>query len=178
MQNMVFFNGTLKLKIYEAVDLRPTEFATRHSLKDTPFMLDPYISLDIDDVPLGKTTTKLKTLKPQWEEDFVTEVHNGQNLVLTVFHDAAIPPDEFVAMCTIALEDLSGKDSSEIWVCNFIQFYFCECCTTISRLGVIRRCVYTCRLLVFVSPSVDPSYSLHSQGLEMRYSLHSQGLDI
>lgn len=113
---MVFFNGTVKLKVIEAVDLRPTDFATRHSIGGNTYLVDPYISLDIDDTPFAKTTTKLKTQKPQWDEDFSTEIHNGQNLNFTVFHDAAIPPDEFVANCTIELQDVAGKTKSDIWV--------------------------------------------------------------
>ncbi|KAI0233805.1 Calcium-independent protein kinase C [Lamellibrachia satsuma] len=117
-RKMVFFNGTIKLKICEAVDLRPTDFATRHQVgsQKNVQVIDPYISVDVDDVPVARTTTKQKSVKPTWNEDFTTEVHNGQTIGLTVFHDAAIPPDEFVANCTIAFDDLSGKLSSDIWV--------------------------------------------------------------
>ncbi|ELU08618.1 hypothetical protein CAPTEDRAFT_99905 [Capitella teleta] len=114
---MVFFNGSMKLKIYEAVDLRPTDFATRHQVNRNLQLIDPYISVDIDEVPYARSTTKQKTFKPSWNEEFTVEIHNGQSVGLTVFHDAAIPPDEFVANCTIALEDLVGKkEPSDIWV--------------------------------------------------------------
>lgn len=93
-------------------------------------LLDPYISIDVDDTLLGRTTTKQKTLKPVWNEEFTTEVRNGQNICLTVFHDAAIPPDEFVANCNIAFEDIVDKKTSDIWVrlrvCNkeFVGQYY------------------------------------------------------
>ena len=121
---MVFFNGTIKLKICEAVDLRATDFATRHQVgsQKNISMIDPYISVDVDDVPVARTTTVQKSAKPSWNEDFSTEVHNGQTIGLTVFHDAAIPPDEFVANCTIAFDDLSGKLSSDIWVRGCLIF--------------------------------------------------------
>ena len=114
---MVFFNGTVNLKIFEAADLRPTDFATRHNMGNSKNfqLIDPYISFDIDEVHVARTTTKLKTFKPVWDEEFSTEVHNGQIIGLTVFHDAAIPPDEFVANCSIAFEEINRE--AEIWVC-------------------------------------------------------------
>ena len=122
---MVFFNGSVRLKIYEAVELRPTDFATRHSVTKAQ-LIDPYISIDVDENPVAKTTTRPKTYKPTWNEDFNAEVHNGQTIGLTVFHDAAIPPDEFVANCSISFEDLTGKESSDLWVwlklCTHIRY--------------------------------------------------------
>lgn len=40
------------------------------------------------------------------------------SLGITVFHDAAIPPDDFVANCTIPFEDLihRDKDATDFWV--------------------------------------------------------------
>ncbi|XP_064623226.1 calcium-independent protein kinase C-like isoform X2 [Lineus longissimus] len=113
---MVFFNGNLKIKVCEAVDLRPTDFATRHSVGGGKNLqlLDPYISLDIDDVHFARTTTKGKTFKPIWNEDFNTVVRNGTSFGITVFHDAAIPPDDFVANCSLPFEDL--KNNADIWV--------------------------------------------------------------
>lgn len=118
---MVHFTGSLKLIVSEAEDLRPTDFALRHQVvglitKSQQQLLDPYISIDVDDTLLGRTTTKQKTLKPVWNEEFTTEVRNGQNICLTVFHDAAIPPDEFVANCNIAFEDIVDKKTSDIWI--------------------------------------------------------------
>ena len=118
---MVFFNGSMKIKICEAVDLKPTDFSTRHSMMGAtknPTPIDPYIAVDVDDVHVARTTTRQKTFKPKWDEEYTAEVHNGQNLGLTVFHDAAIPPDEFVANCTVAFEDLASKpNKTDIWVC-------------------------------------------------------------
>lgn len=115
---MVYFNGSMKLKICEAVDLKPTDFSTRFvpmGPSKTAPILDPYINIDIDEVLVARSTTKAKTTKPVWNEDFISEVHNGQNVNLTVFHDSTIPPDEFVAICTISFEDLKNK--ADLWVC-------------------------------------------------------------
>lgn len=114
---MVYFNGSIKLKICEAADLKPTNFSTRFvqmGPSKAPPILDPYINIDIDEVFVARTSTKAKTMKPVWNEDFTTEVHNGQNVNLTVFHDSTIPPDEFVAICTISFDDI--KDKADIWV--------------------------------------------------------------
>lgn len=122
---MVFFNGSMKVKICEAVDLRPTDFSTRHQMtvgnKNLPPTIDPYISLDVDEMHFARTTTKIKTTKPIWNEDFDTQVHNGQVIGMTVFHDAAIPPDEFVANCTLPFDDL--KRHSDIWVSESFYCY-------------------------------------------------------
>lgn len=112
---MPSFTGTVKLKICEAQELKPTEFATRHNVVGK---IDPYVSIDIDETHINQSTTKQKTFKPVWNEHFVAEVSNAMNLCLTVFHDAAIPPDIFVANCTVSFEELAGRDNglSDIWV--------------------------------------------------------------
>lgn len=122
---MPHFSGTLKLKICEAMDLRPTEYATRHANvgKQQTMLIDPYVAVDVDEIHVDRSSAKQKTFKPVWNECFTTDVHNGQNLGLTVFHDAAIPPDDFVANCTISFDELlnsskeSGKNESDVWVC-------------------------------------------------------------
>ncbi|WAR20129.1 KPC2-like protein [Mya arenaria] len=116
---MVFFNGSMKLKICEAVDLRPTDYSARFSMgaskkEEEKPALDPYIAFDVDELHVARTTTKVKTSKPVWNEDFTAEVHNGQAFGLTVFHDAAIPPDDFVANCSLSFQDL--KSQSDIWI--------------------------------------------------------------
>ncbi|NP_001301086.1 calcium-independent protein kinase C-like [Limulus polyphemus] len=118
------FSGTLKLKLCEAIDLKPTEYATRHAnvVGKQQLAIDPYVSIDIDEVHVDRSSTKQKTFKPIWNEFFTSEVHNGQNLGLTVFHDAAIPPDDFVANCTISFEEIltsskeANSNESDIWV--------------------------------------------------------------
>ncbi|XP_023215923.1 calcium-independent protein kinase C-like isoform X4 [Centruroides sculpturatus] len=119
------FTGTVKLKICEAVDLRPTEFSTRHANvvgKQQQMLIDPYVSIDVDEIHIDRSSTKQKTSKPIWNEYFTSEVHNAQLLGLTVFHDAAIPPDDFVANCTISFDELvnsakeTGNAEADIWI--------------------------------------------------------------
>lgn len=127
------FTGTIRVKICEASGLRPTDFQTRHKLSkpdDQP--IDPYISIDIDDNHLDRSTTKPKTFDPIWNEYFVHDVVNASTLCFTVFHDAAIPPDDFVANCNISIEDLMSreKDAGDFWVSIL---YFCHFYTSLSR---------------------------------------------
>ncbi|PIK52502.1 hypothetical protein BSL78_10600 [Apostichopus japonicus] len=107
---MVVFTGQIKLKVCEAADLKPTEYATRHtSNKLQSFKLDPYITITVDDEYIGKTTTKAKSLNPSWNEKFNWKVHNGENLNLTVYHNSKVTSAVFVANCTVPLEDLLQK---------------------------------------------------------------------
>ena len=105
---MSLFNGTIKIKVIEAESLKATDYSTRifqNSFKG--FCVSPYVSLDIDDLPIGRTTTKHRTQTPQFNEDFQSDqIHSGRVVNFTVFHDSALPPDEFVANCTISLSQL------------------------------------------------------------------------
>ena len=114
------FTGKLTLKVCEAVDLKPTDFQTRHNVAIKPgaeqsVSLDPYVSIDVDEQYINRSTSKSKTLCPVWNESFETECENAQNVGLTIFHDAAIPPDVFVANCIIPFEDVEDK-KTDIWV--------------------------------------------------------------
>ena len=109
------------------MDLKPTDFSLRLLMgsnkdKNASQMIEPYVNIDVDEVFFAKTNTKPKSVKPQWiwNEDFKSDVHNGQNMNLTVFHDAAIPPDEFVANCTIPFDDV--KEKADFWVSNVKLF--------------------------------------------------------
>jgi Ca2+-dependent lipid-binding protein len=81
-------------------------------------LMDPYVTIDVDDTHVAQTTTRQKTLDPVWNEYFEHGVVNAKTLTLTVFHDAAIPPDVFVANCSIPFEDLLNreKDEADFWV--------------------------------------------------------------
>uniref|UniRef100_A0A7N6AAT3 Protein kinase C n=1 Tax=Anabas testudineus TaxID=64144 RepID=A0A7N6AAT3_ANATE len=117
---MVVFNGQLKIKIREAVDLKPTAWSLRHAVgpKTQTFLLDTYIALNVDDYRVGQTSTKQKTNSPNWNDEFTTEVHDGRKIELSVFHDAPIGYDDFVANCIIQFEDIlnNGSKHFEDWV--------------------------------------------------------------
>lgn len=117
---MVFFNGSMKLKICEASDLQPTAFSTRLNMGKgkgkNMQLIDPYVSVDVDELNVARTSTKQKTFKPSWNEEFTSEIHNGQVIGITVFHDAAIPPDDFVANCSVPFEEITAQRENDIWV--------------------------------------------------------------
>ncbi|XP_063072835.1 protein kinase C epsilon type-like [Engraulis encrasicolus] len=117
---MVVFNGMLKIKVCKALDLKPTAWSLRHAVgvKSQTFLLDTYIALNVDDSRVGQTSTKQKTNSPAWNDEFVTEVYDGKKIELSVFHDAPIGYDDFVANCTIQFEDLlhNGSRHFEDWI--------------------------------------------------------------
>ena len=76
-------------------------------------LIDPYVNIAVDDISIDRSSTKQRTFKPLWNECFVCDVKDAQNLLLTVFHDATIPPDDFVANCSIAFDDLMADVSSD-----------------------------------------------------------------
>lgn len=113
------FTGTVRVKIFQAQGLRPTDCSRRHTFgKADEQPLDPYVTIVVDDTQFARTATKQKTFDPVWNEQFEHAVENSKSLTLTVFHDAAIPPDVFVANCTITFEDLVSreKDEGDFWV--------------------------------------------------------------
>ncbi|RXN17599.1 kinase C eta type [Labeo rohita] len=116
------FNGYLKLRIGEAVDLKPTTTSMRHAVMFTKAnqTLDPYIVVKVDEYKIGQTHTKQKTNMPTYNEEFCVNVNNGKQVELAVFHDAPIGYDDFVANCTIQFDDLmkttNKEESFEGWV--------------------------------------------------------------
>ncbi|XP_078464601.1 protein kinase C epsilon type-like [Lampetra planeri] len=81
-------------------------------------LLDPYVALNVDDLHVGQTQTRQRTSCPRWDEEFVTQVCEGQRMELAVFHDTTIGYDDFVANCTISFEELLQSESLhfESWV--------------------------------------------------------------
>ncbi|KAA0718083.1 Protein kinase C eta type [Triplophysa tibetana] len=116
------FNGYLKLRIGEAVDLKPTTTSMRHAVmfNKANQTLDPYILVKVDEYKIGQTHTKLKTNMPTYNEEFSVNVNDGKQVEFAVFHDAPIGYDDFVANCTIQFDDLmkntNTEESFEGWV--------------------------------------------------------------
>ncbi len=117
------FARTIKVKLIEAVDLKLTDFQRRHKIglvgRFFANTINPYVFIDIDEVRVHRTTTKQKTFCPVWNETFQIEIKSGNNLNLTVFHDATLPSDDFVANFSISFDELINitKDqNSDIWV--------------------------------------------------------------
>ncbi|XP_019715681.1 protein kinase C epsilon type-like [Hippocampus comes] len=120
---MVVFNGQLRIRICEALDLKPTAWSLRHAVgasakSSKGFLLDTYAALNVDESRVGQTCTRPRTNSPAWNDDFTAEVHDGRAIELAVFHDAPIGYDEFVANCIIGFDDLlqGGNKHFEDWV--------------------------------------------------------------
>lgn len=112
------FTGSVKLKVIGATDLKPAILAQRRTFGGLK-SIDPYVSVNVDDVHIAQTTSKPKTSTPVWNEEFESEVENGETLGITVFHNAIMPPDPFVANSSVPFEEImnSGvKGISDIWV--------------------------------------------------------------
>ncbi|TRZ16972.1 hypothetical protein HGM15179_010066 [Zosterops borbonicus] len=115
------FSGYLKVRIGEAVGLQPTRWSLRHSLFRKGYqLLDPYVTVSVDQVRVGQTSTKQKTNKPTYNEEFSATVTDGHQIELSVFHDTPIGYDDFVANCTLHFQDLlrsaAPSDTFEGWV--------------------------------------------------------------
>ncbi|VDK21990.1 unnamed protein product [Anisakis simplex] len=93
------------------------EFRFNNPTTGETALLDVYVNVDCDEYHVGQTLTRPKTVTPVWNEDYETEVHNGRVLGFTVFHDCALPPDDFVANCRVLFEDLKISSNNDIWVC-------------------------------------------------------------
>ncbi|XP_063918746.1 calcium-independent protein kinase C-like isoform X1 [Zophobas morio] len=107
------FTGTVRIKLCEARELRPTDCSRRFGKDDQ--LLNPYVSIDVDDTHVAQSTSKPKTLNPVWNEYFEHGVVDAKTLTMTVFHYAAIGESDFVANCSLPLEDLRDHDK-DFWI--------------------------------------------------------------
>ena len=115
---MVGFTGSVKLKVIAATDLKPAILAQRRTFGGLK-SIDPYVSVNVDDRHIAQTTSKQKTSTPIWNEEFESEIENGETLGITVFHNAIMPPDPFVANKSVPFEEIMNwgvKGVSDIWV--------------------------------------------------------------
>lgn len=124
------FNGYLRVRIGEAVGLQPTRWSLRHSLFKKGYqLLDPYLTVSVDQVRVGQTSTKQKTNKPTYNEEFCANVTDGGHLELAVFHETPLGYDHFVANCTLQFHELlrtaGASDTFEGWVSSYDPSWLC-----------------------------------------------------
>lgn len=117
------FTGNFKVKICEAQDLRLTDCMTRFLVtgvgkSQQDQSLDPYVTLEIDEVYFNRTQVKQKTFTPVWNEWFENDVIGASHLGLKVFHDSAVGNDDFVADASVSLEDVIAEKNGHFdnWV--------------------------------------------------------------
>ncbi|XP_053535203.1 protein kinase C eta type isoform X1 [Ictalurus punctatus] len=121
------FTGSLKVRVGEAVDLKPTSASTRHAAAfgkaalglnlnlnlGAHASLDPYVVVKVDERAVGQTRSKPRTNAPTYNEEFSACVSRATSLEIAVFHESPIGYDDFVANCTIHFEDLRKSSSPE-----------------------------------------------------------------
>ncbi len=112
--NKFVFSGSASIRIVEAESLKATDYSTR-IFQNSTFLLSPYVNIDADDSPLGRTITKQRSQNPVYNELFNTDIQSGKSLNFTVFHDSAIPPDEFIANCSVKFNELR-IGTNDFWV--------------------------------------------------------------
>ena len=112
------FSGRLKITVIEAKGLQLTNvmaIGNRNSIIN----LNPYVTIDVDKVSIDRTSTKLKTVVPTWNETYSTEfLRNAKEVGFTIFHDATIPPSSFIANCAVPITKLN-ENGEAIWVSFF-----------------------------------------------------------
>ncbi|XP_075874173.1 protein kinase C eta type isoform X2 [Nelusetta ayraudi] len=181
------FNGYLKLRIGEAVDLKPTTFSLRHSVifnKAAP-ALDPYIVVKVDDYKIGQTHIKQKTNTPTYNEEFCLNVMNGKQIEMAVFHDTPIGYDDFVANCVVQFDDLIKTSNTgepfegwmdlepegKVYICISLTGSFVDEATvkektykefTRKRNGAVRRRIHQVNGHKFMSTYLrQPTFCFH-----------------
>ncbi len=151
------FNGRLKITVCGATGLTHTNFMTRLNLSSEANQanqsqqgggkepeLDPYVAIDVDEVAIERTSTKGKTREPTWNETFTTDLlRNADEVGFTVWHDATMPPDDFIANCKVSLGDLVANNDEQLlhdlWVSRLNSLM-------IENLLVLAMCNNLCTL--------------------------------
>ena len=122
-ESVLYCSKYFQVTVCAGSGLQSTSFMTRLNLdKDTAKKpeLDPYVAIDVDELYVERTSTKRKTNDPEWNETFSTDLlRSAEEVGFTLFHDATVPPDDFIANCKLSLSDLiekPGQPLHDIWL--------------------------------------------------------------
>lgn len=110
---MVGFTGSLKLRIFEAKELKP---AAKSHWGVKLSVINPYLLVKVDDVQIYQTSSGTKTSTPVWNASCDANIENGHKLEFTVFHNSVMPPDPFIANSSVLFEEVMKTGLSEFWV--------------------------------------------------------------
>jgi len=110
---MMGFTGLLKLRIFEAKDLKPAPKA-HWGVKYTE--INPYLLVKVDDVQICQTSSEMRTFTPVWNTECEQNIENGQKLEFTVFDHSLVQPHPFVAHTTLLFDEVIKSGASELWV--------------------------------------------------------------
>lgn len=97
---MATFTGTLNIKLVEAVCLKENDSKN----------LDLFVSIDEQTEPIYQASTSQKNSKLTFNECFSSEVKDGEKIKFTIFNDAPKSADDFIANCSLSIEDIQKKE--------------------------------------------------------------------
>ena len=113
---MAGFSGIVKLRVLEAIELQAANVRSQFNVGYLT-SIDPFLQVNVDDENVARTCPKTKTFSPQWNEDFSLKVHNAKIVSATVFHNATVGPNPFVATVNVPLQEIIEEGQPDLWVC-------------------------------------------------------------
>eukprot|EP00794_Sanderia_malayensis_P020248 gene20248-22231_t len=112
---MAGFSGVMKLRVIEALELESGHVRLPFGTGKLT-TIDPCLQVNIDDENIAKTVAKSRTFSPFWNEEFTATLHNARNLNMTVFHNAVVGPDLFVANINVPLQEIIEEGQPDLWI--------------------------------------------------------------
>lgn len=113
----------MKLRILEAMGLEETNVRSQVVTTLNVSSIDPYLQVNVDEENIAKTSKKINTFSPAWEEDFKSDLHQAKMLSLTIFHSSKVGEDSFVANSTVPLEEIIAEGQQDLWVCMSFSIF-------------------------------------------------------
>ncbi|KAK3742240.1 hypothetical protein QZH41_009002 [Actinostola sp. cb2023] len=107
------FTGLLKLRIFEAKELKPAPKA-HWGVKFTE--INPYLLVKVDDAQICQTSSEMRTFTPVWNTECEQNIENGHKIEFTVFDHSLVQPHPFVAHTSLLFEEVIKNGASELWI--------------------------------------------------------------
>ena len=143
------FTGFMKIRILEALDLNKTNVKSQIVTSMKVSSLDPYLQAYVDDQVIAKTSKRISTYSPIWEEDFSIDLHKAKILSLTVFHSSKVGADSFVANSSLPIQEIIDEGQSDLWVGTCVILYYCYLTTIKCSCKILCITVYKTLSLFF-----------------------------
>jgi len=108
------FSGKICIKVVSAENL-PDTVESKFTANNSSPQLNPYVNIQIDELDAAKVFPQKSTLNPVWNHECRDiAVDFGETISFTVYHDAVVKPDDFIANCSIPIFSLlETKDAHE-----------------------------------------------------------------
>lgn len=105
------FMGFVKFMVLEVIDLKLVMLVQRRVK-----FIDLYVFVYVDDVYIVQMFLKLKILMLIWNEEFESEIENGEILGIIVFYNVIMLFDLFLVNLFVFLEEIIKLGIFDIWV--------------------------------------------------------------